>query len=102
MRLELTDEQAMIQAMAREFAQEHIAPIASEIDHDARFPHETVKRMGELGLLGIMGPETWGGSGADTVSYVEEIEGHYKACASLAVVISGPNSLYCDPVWKHG
>ncbi len=65
MNLQLTDEQSMIQAMAREFAQAHVAPIAAEIDRDARFPHETVKRMGELGLMGIAVPERWGGAGAD-------------------------------------
>jgi len=102
MKLELTDEQSMIQAMAREFAQEYIAPIASEIDREGRFPHETVKRMGELGLLGIMVPEAWGGSGADTVSYVVALEEIAKACASHAVVMSVNNSLYCDPIWKYG
>jgi butyryl-CoA dehydrogenase len=102
MNIELTAEQAMVRDMAREFAQEHVAPIASEIDRDARFPHETVKRMGELGLLGIMVPETWGGSGADTVSYVVALEEIAKACASHAVVMSVNNSLYCDPVWKYG
>jgi len=102
MKIELTSEQQMIQAMAREFAQEHIAPIASEIDRDARFPHETVKRMGELGLLGIMVPEPWGGSGGDTVSYVVALEEIAKVCASHAVVMSVNNSLYCDPVGKYG
>ena len=102
MRFDVTDEQQMIQTMAREFAQEHIAPIASEIDRDARFPHETVKRMGELGLLGIVVPEQWGGSGADTVSYVVALEEISKACASHGVVMSVNNSLYCDPVWKYG
>jgi len=102
MKIELTSEQQMIQAMAREFAQEHIAPIASEIDRDARFPHETVKRMGELGLLGIMVPEAWGGSGGDTVSYVVAVEEIAKVCASHAVVMSVNNSLYCDPVGKYG
>jgi butyryl-CoA dehydrogenase len=102
MRIELTSEQQMIRTMAREFAQEHVAPIASEIDRDARFPHETVKRMGELGLLGIMVPEAWGGSGADTVSYVVALEEIAKACASHAVVMSVNNSLYCDPIWKYG
>jgi butyryl-CoA dehydrogenase len=102
MRIELTAEQQMIRDMAREFAQEHVAPIASEIDRDARFPHETVKRMGELGLLGIMVPEAWGGSGADTVSYVVALEEVARACASHAVVMSVNNSLYCDPVWKYG
>jgi butyryl-CoA dehydrogenase len=102
MNFDLSDEQQMIQAMAREFAEEHIKPIASEIDRDARFPHETVKRMGELGLMGIAVPESWGGSGADGVSYVVALEEVAKACASHAVVMSVNNSLYCDPVLKYG
>jgi len=102
MNLQLTDEQAMIQAMAREFAQAHIRPIAAEIDRDARFPHETVKRMGELGLMGIAVPERWGGAGADVVSYVVALEEIAKACASHAVVMSVNNSLYGDPLLKFG
>ena len=102
MNLHLTDEQQMIQAMAREFAGQHIKPIAAEIDRDARFPHETVKRMGELGLLGIAVPEQWGGSGADTVCYVLALEEIARACASHAVVMSVNNSLYCEPVLKNG
>jgi butyryl-CoA dehydrogenase len=102
MNLQLTDEQAMIQAMAREFAQAHIAPIAAEIDRDARFPHETVKRMGELGLMGIAVPERWGGAGVDAVSYVVALEEIARACASHAVVMSVNNSLYGDPVLKFG
>jgi butyryl-CoA dehydrogenase len=92
----------MIQAMAREFAQEHIRPIAAEIDREARFPHETVKRMGELGLMGIAVPERWGGAGADVVSYVVALEEIAKACASHAVVMSVNNSLYGDPILTFG
>ncbi len=102
MKLELSDEQQMIQAMAREFAETAIRPIAAEIDRDARFPHETVKRMGELGLMGIAVPEQWGGSGADAVSYVVALEEIAKACASHAVIMSVNNSLYGDPVLKYG
>src|SRR6267378_6259548 len=102
MRLKLTEEQELIQATAREFAQSEIRPIAAEIDRDCRFPHETVKKMGELGLMGIMVPEQWGGAGADTVSYVVALEEIARACASHAVVMSVNNSLYCDPVWKFG
>jgi butyryl-CoA dehydrogenase len=102
MNLQLTDEQAMIQAMAREFATEHIRPIAAEIDRDARFPHETVKRMGELGLMGIAVPERWGGAGADAVSYVVALEEIARACASHAVIMSVNNSLYGDPVLQFG
>jgi len=102
MRFELTPEQQMVQAMAREFAESEVRPIAAEIDRDARFPHETVKRMGELGLMGIAVPERWGGSGADAVSYVVALEEIARACASHAVVMSVNNSLFCDPVLKHG
>src|SRR5512147_3145768 len=98
MRLELTEEQQMVQAMAREFAEGEVAPIAADIDRESRFPHETVKRMGELGLLGIAVPEAWGGGGADTVSYVVALEEIAKVCASHAVIMSVNNSLYCDPV----
>jgi butyryl-CoA dehydrogenase len=102
MNLQLTDEQSMIQAMAREFADAHVRPIAAEIDREARFPHETVKRMGELGLMGIAVPERWGGAGADAVSYVVALEEIARACASHAVVMSVNNSLYGDPVLKFG
>jgi butyryl-CoA dehydrogenase len=102
MKLELTEEQQMIQAMAREFAQKDVAPIAAEIDREARFPHETVTRMGELGLLGIVVPEAWGGSGADVVAYVVALEEVARACASHAVIMSVNNSLYCDPVYTFG
>jgi len=102
MKLELTSEQQMVQAMAREFAEHEVRPIAADLDREARFPHETVKRMGELGLLGIAVPEAWGGSGADTVSYAVALVEVAKACASHAVVMSVNNSLYCDPILKFG
>jgi len=102
MKLELTDEQQMIQAMAREFAESEIAPIAGEIDREARYPHETIKRMGELGLMGIFIPEKWGGAGADTVSYALALVEIARACGSHAVVMSVNNSLFCDPIYKFG
>jgi alkylation response protein AidB-like acyl-CoA dehydrogenase len=102
MKLDLSDEQQMIQAMAREFAETAIRPIAAEIDREARFPHETVKRMGELGLMGITIPERWGGSGSDTVAYVVALEEIAKACASHAVIMSVNNSLYGGPVLTYG
>lgn len=102
MRLELTDEQKLIQTMAREFAESEIRPIADEIDREGRFPHETVKKMGELGLLGLAIPEKWGGGGADAVAYVVALEEIARQCASHAVVMSVNNSLFCDPVHKFG
>lgn len=102
MRLELTEEQQLVQATAREFAEREIRPIAAEIDREGRFPHETVKRMGELGLMGIAVPEAWGGAGADTVAYVVAMIEIAKHCASHAVIMSVNNSLYCDPVLRWG
>src|SRR3989441_420519 len=102
MKVDQTEEKQMIKAMAREFAETAIKPIAAEIDREARFPHETVKRMGELGLMGIAIPEKWGGSGADTVSYVVAVEEIAKACGSHAAIMSVNNSLYCDPVYTFG
>jgi butyryl-CoA dehydrogenase len=102
MRIELTDEQRMVQALAREFADQEVRPIAAECDREGRFPHATVKRMGELGLLGIAVPERLGGAGADTLSYAVALEEIAVACASHAVVMSVNNSLVCDPLWRHG
>jgi alkylation response protein AidB-like acyl-CoA dehydrogenase len=102
MKLDLTDEQRMIQSLARDFAQQEVKPVAAECDRQARYPHGTIKRMGELGLLGIVVPEALGGSGADTMSYVLALEEVAVACASHAVVMSVNNSLVCDPIHRHG
>ena len=102
MNIELSEEQRMIQAVAREFAEKEVRPIACAIDREARFPRETVRRMGELGLMGIAIPEAYGGSGGDTVAYALALEEVARVCASHAVIMSVNNSLYCDPVWKCG
>ena len=102
MKLELTEEQQMVQAMAREFAESEIKPIAGEIDREARYPHETIKRMGELGLMGIAVPEKWGGAGADVVSYTLALIEIAKACGSHAVIMSVNNSLFCAPIQQFG
>ncbi|HET8577163.1 MAG TPA: acyl-CoA dehydrogenase [Methylomirabilota bacterium] len=102
MNIQLNEEQTMIQAMARDFAEQEVRPIAEAIDREARFPHQTVRRMGELGLMGIAIPEAYGGSGSDTVAYAVALEEVAKACASHAVIMSVNNSLYCDPVYKFG
>ena len=102
MRLTLTDEQQMIQTMAREFAESEIKPVAEELDREERFPHETVKRLGELGMMGMTIPERWGGSGADAVSLIVAIIELAKQCASHAVILTVNNSLYCEPILNYG
>lgn len=96
MDLRLNEEHEMIRKMAREFAQKEVAPIAAEIDEQARFPIESVRKMGELGFLGLTVSEEYGGAGADTVAYVIAIEEIAKVCASTAVIMSVQNSLVCQ------
>jgi butyryl-CoA dehydrogenase len=102
LQLDLTEEQTMIRDLARDFAEKEVRPLAEAIDREARFPRETVARMGELGLMGIAVPEAYGGSGGDAVAYALALEAVACACASHAVIMSVNNSLYCDPVYKHG
>ena len=102
MQLELTEEQRMIQQVARDFAVREVEPKARELDKEGRWPAELVKRMAELGLMGVAIPESYGGAGSDTVSYALAIEEISRACASTGVIMSVNNSLVCDPIYKFG
>lgn len=102
MDFELTEEAKMIQEMARDFAQKEIAPIAAEIDKTGEFPLKTVKKMGELGLMGIEIPDKYGGADLDTTAYVAAMIEISGACASHGVVMSVNNSLYCHGILKYG
>ncbi|HEV8361115.1 MAG TPA: acyl-CoA dehydrogenase [Candidatus Thermoplasmatota archaeon] len=101
MRFDLTEEQQLVQKMARDFAAQEVAPIAAEIDREGRFPDETVKRMAELGFLGMMVPAELGGAGMDTVSYVLALEEIARHCAATAVIMSVNNSLSCWPLEQY-
>ncbi len=98
----LSEEQEMIRDMARAFASAEVAPHAAEWDKKTQFPEAAVKKMGELGLMGVAVPESLGGSGFDHVSYVLAMEEVSAACASTGVIMSVNNSLSCDPVWRFG
>ncbi len=102
MRLELTDQQKMIQKMVREFAEKEVEPIASELDEKGEFPTETLKKMAKLGLLGIIIPSEYGGAGLDTISYTIVVEEISKKCASTGVITSVHNSLVSWPIMKYG
>jgi butyryl-CoA dehydrogenase len=102
MTIQLTDEQLMIQTMVREFAREVVAPDAARRDHDKTFPGDILKQMAELGLMGMMIPPEYGGSGADTVSYVLALAEIASACASTAVVMSVQNSIVCESINHFG
>ncbi len=97
-----TDEHRMIRDTARDFAREKIAPIAAEFDESGEFPHETIKKMGEMGFMGIEVPEEYGGAGMDTLSYVLAEEEIAKVDAAHGVIMSVNNSLYCTGILKFG
>jgi butyryl-CoA dehydrogenase len=97
-----TEDQAAVQKTAREFATNEVLPKAAEIDKEHRHPAELVKRMAELGFLGIAVPDQLGGSGMDNVSYALAMEEVARACASTAVIMSVNNSLVCDPIYRFG
>src|SRR5512135_1581220 len=90
-----SETQLMIRETARKFAEEKLAPSAVERDEKEEFPHQAVKDLGELGFLGMMVPEEWGGIGLDTVSYVLAMEEISRVDASAGVIMSVNNSLVC-------
>lgn len=102
MNFELTEEQLMIQQMAREFAQEKIAPSAVERDLKEEFPHDIIKEMGGLGFMGMMVSPEWDGAGMDTVSYVLAMAEISKVDASVGVIMSVNNSLVCWGLEQYG
>ena len=102
MQFQPTEEQLAVQTTAREFATNEVLPKAAEIDREHRHPVELVKRMAELGFLGIAVPEQYGGSGFDNVSYAIAMEEVSRACASTGVIMSVNNSLVCDPIYRFG
>ncbi len=99
---QLTEEQEMIRAMVRDFAREEIMPTAAERDKTREFPRENLKKMGELGLMGMNVPPEYDGAGVDTVSYSVALQEVAYACASTAVVMSVHNSVACGPIYLFG
>lgn len=101
MAFELTQEQEMIRLMARDFAKKELEPYAAKWEQEEIFPAEALKKMGELGLLGMMIPVEYDGAGAGAVSYCLALQEIAYACASTAVTMSVAN-LSSDPIFKYG
>ncbi|MEO0113273.1 MAG: acyl-CoA dehydrogenase [candidate division WOR-3 bacterium] len=102
MDFELNENQKLIQDTARRFAQEKIEPIASEIDKTGEFPHEIIKEMAELGLMGMIIPEEYGGAGLDFTSLAITVEEISKASGSVGVIMAVNNSLCAYPILAFG
>lgn len=102
MRIQLSEEQALLKETVRRFADEVVKPRAKEIDESGEFPRAFYDQAGELGLAGVAVPEEYGGAGMDGVSYAIVIEEISRACATSGVILSVNNSLVCDPLLKFG
>ncbi|KSU85795.1 Acyl-CoA dehydrogenase [Fictibacillus enclensis] len=98
----LTDEQAMIQKMMKEFADEEVAPGAEQRDKEKRFPLEIFKKLAKLGIMGLPFPEEYGGGGADTISFAIAVEELSRACGSAGITYSAHVSLGGAPLYMFG
>jgi butyryl-CoA dehydrogenase len=102
MNFELTENQKLIQETMRKFAQEELEPKAAEIDRRGEFPLENIKKLADLGMMGIIVPEKYGGSELDFVSLAVAIEEISKVCATTGVITAVHNSLVCYPILTFG
>lgn len=97
-----SDEHEMIRQTARDFARKEIAPVAAEFDESGEFPSRTIRKMGEMGFMGIEVPEEYGGAGMDTLAYVLALEEVSKVDAAHGTIMSVNNSLFCYGILKYG
>ncbi len=102
MDFELSEEQQLIQAAARQFAQSEIVPVAPQLDASGEFPSATIRKAGELGFMGIEVPEAYGGAALDAISFCLIIEEIAAADAAHATIISVNNSLYANGIVEFG
>ena len=98
----LTEEQQLIKDTARDFAENILAPLATQIDREEKIPAEIISKLGELGFWSIIIPEEYGGAGLDTMSLALVLEQISYACASTSVTLSVHNSLICNALIKYG
>jgi butyryl-CoA dehydrogenase len=96
------DNHLMIRDMVREFARNEIAPVAGEMDQKSEFPWENVKKMSELGLLGVPWPEELGGAGMDGIAYMITIHELARVDASHAITVSAHTTLGTSPIMSFG
>ncbi|MCB1025668.1 MAG: acyl-CoA dehydrogenase family protein, partial [Acidobacteria bacterium] len=102
MNFDLTEEQELVRNSIREFSKIEIAPLAREYDEEEKFPEPQLNGLAEMGLLGMIIPEEYGGTGFDSVSYALALEEIAKADASVAVIVGVTNSVCCFPILSFG
>jgi short-chain 2-methylacyl-CoA dehydrogenase len=102
MRFDLLEEQEAIRNLVREFAEGEVAPVAEELDRTKSFPYEIVRKLGDLGLMGMPYPEEYGGGGADNLSYAIAIEELGRVDSSVAITVAAHTSLGTWPLYAFG
>ena len=100
--LELSEEQVMVQDMARDFARNELAPHGERWDHESWIDDAVIAQMGELGLLGMVVPEEWGGANVDYISYALAVEEISAGDGAVGAIMSIHNSVGCGPILKYG
>jgi short/branched chain acyl-CoA dehydrogenase len=99
---DLTTEQQDVRRLVRDFAEGEVRPVAEELDRTKSFPYEIVRKLGELGLMGIPYPEEYGGGGADNLSYAIAIEELTRVDSSVAITVAAHTSLGTWPIYAFG
>ena len=99
---DLPEEHEALRATVRDFAEREIAPVAGELDRTKTFPYEIVRKLGELGWMGIPFPEEWGGAGADTLAYALAVEELARVDSSVAITLCAHTSLGTQPIYLFG
>jgi len=102
MNFKFSPEERDIILMVRDFCQKEVMPISAELDEEERFPEETMRKLAEMGLMGISFPEEYGGAGMSYLSYISVCEEIAKFCASTSVTLSAHCSLCCTPIFDFG
>ncbi len=102
MNFDLAPEHELIRSTVRDFALQRVAPVAEELDREARFPYELIAELAELGLMGMTIPEEYGGAGADTVSYAIAVEELTRIDSSVAITVAAHHSLGTLPIYYFG
>ncbi len=97
-----TEEQKMLKTMVEDFAAKELEPIAAQIDEEARFPAESVRKMASLGLTGLGFPEEYGGSGGGTTEFCIAIEEIGRVCAATSAILLASSGLATEPICIHG
>jgi alkylation response protein AidB-like acyl-CoA dehydrogenase len=100
--LDLTEEHELVRRTVREFATKRVAPVAEQLDREARFPYDLVRELAELGLMGMPIPEEYGGAGSDTLAYAIAIEELTRIDSSVAITVAAHTSLGTMPIYLFG